>query len=94
MAMLSDEQLERVKADPVFQQILAAVGGEVPALDEADRQRMALRFYLMLNNTLSWGTTCLNCSNLLDRCYEAEMRREQAEGELERINRYLRAGGR
>jgi hypothetical protein len=29
-------------------------------------------------NATAWDTTCLNCSRLLDRCYEAEMRAEQA----------------
>jgi hypothetical protein len=89
MGILSDEQLARVEADPVYQQILAAVGGEVPALEDADRARIALRFYLMLQSSLDWHTTCLNCANLLDRCYEADSRRERAEGELERINRFI-----
>jgi hypothetical protein len=77
--MLSDEQLERVFADPVFQQILGLVGGEVPALDEADQTKVTLAFWGLLQNSLTWDTMCLNCSRLLDSCYEADARREQAE---------------
>jgi hypothetical protein len=84
-AMLSDKQLERVFADPVFQQILGLVGGEVPALDEADQTKVSLAFWRLLQNSLSWDTTCLNCSRLLDSCYDADMRREQAEAALSEV---------
>lgn len=32
-----------------------------------------------LNHAIDWDTTCLNCSRLLDRCYEQTMRAETAE---------------
>lgn len=40
---------------------------------EAERDEYKAR-YTELKNALNWDTTCLNCSNLMDKNYEAERR--------------------
>jgi hypothetical protein len=45
--------------------------------------------------SITWNTTCLNCSNLLDKLYVADMRLEQVAGALDRIKKYdsIQSGG-
>lgn len=87
---LSAEQIKRVKADEVYRQIYeSALGGLPPSVPVEVAEQMALRFYFLLQNTLSWDTTCVNCSRLLDSSYEQFVRREQAEEALSRANKIL-----
>jgi hypothetical protein len=53
---------------------------------DLETARAALADY---ENTISWETTCHGCARLLDRCVEADQRREQAEAELTRIRAAL-----
>lgn len=46
------------------------------AVDDAQKQREAL---WELESTLTWGTTCLNCSSLLEQNYIDHVRAEVAE---------------
>lgn len=83
-----------IENDPVYRQIYEAVCELVPYYTPyVNREHIALTFYLMLQNTLSWDTTCLNCSRLMDRSYEDYVRREQAEAALVKANEKLEEAG-
>lgn len=58
---------------------------------EAERDEYKAR-YAELENALSWDTTCLNCSNLMDKNYEQYVRLEtakKAEAELAELRRRI-----
>lgn len=46
-------------------------------------QQWLLALHQELENAISWDTTCLNCSHMLDSCYAETARREQMEAEFE-----------
>lgn len=57
---------------------------------EAERDEYKAR-YAELNNALTWDTTCLNCSNLMDKNYEQYVRLEKAEAEVAELRRQIEA---
>jgi hypothetical protein len=45
-----------------------------------------------MSNREDWGVECEGCANLLDRCYEADMRTERAEARVAELENELREG--
>ena len=86
--MMSEEFVERYAEkfdrDPNFVRIL-----EILREEEGDPYRQAIAIYLMLDSTLSWNTTCINCARLLDSCYEAHAEVEQVREKLEAMRSFL-----
>ncbi|MFH8813062.1 hypothetical protein ACH4GZ_38685 [Streptomyces hygroscopicus] len=58
----------------------------VPLVDQlrADRDRLAAKV-VEFDNAITWHTTCLSCSRVLDSCYRETVRAEQAEAAVERV---------
>lgn len=59
-----------------------AAAGAPTLLAEIDRLTAALA---ELNNAITWDTTCLHCSSLLDASYTATVHAEQAEAERDAL---------
>jgi hypothetical protein len=57
-------------------------------LDEVERLRERVAKY---EGAITWDTTCLNCSRLLDRCYQADAERDEARAEMDRLSGLLDA---
>ncbi|MDE2105254.1 MAG: hypothetical protein KGL39_48965 [Patescibacteria group bacterium] len=53
-----------------------------PFVAEVEALRQEVGQY---RDAITWDTSCLNCSKLLDRCYEADMRAEQAAEKAEAL---------
>ena len=89
MAPFDDERVRdyhgRVENDPVYQQILEMVKKVYPegyspgvVIPPTQKQiEMAVRFFLFLENSVIWQTSCLNCSRMLDSSIESYERAER-----------------
>lgn len=80
-----ESKRSHIENDPVYQQILSEVCKEIPFYVGVDRDLVALRFYLLLQNTLSWDTMCVNCSRLMDKSYDDYVQREQIQEALAKV---------
>ena len=67
----------------------------IQAAEKIDGQQAAIERFQheiqKLNNAITWDTSCLNCSSLLDASYAETVRAEKAEAELERVKPVLEA---
>ena len=61
---------------PETRKLLAAVAAERERADKAEAKAAAYE------NGITWGTSCLSCSAVLDSCIAETNRREGAEGKL------------
>lgn len=76
-------------------EVSAMISGEVGRMvsDFADAAKLDLnqamtvivKGFMEMQNAISWNVGCTNCANQLDRMYEADRLRDQAEAEVARL---------
>lgn len=114
MTRLSDEGERQRRhmaysSDPTYREILRVLQQVIPgpvapgALDgppTAQQVEAAVKVFMLLENAITWNTTCINCARLLDHSYAEYAKRKEAEratqmlaSELELLRRGPQAPG-
>ena len=69
---------------PPYEQVRRLIAAEWERAEAAEAK------VLEYENAITWGTSCLSCSRVLDSAYAETVRREQAEAKLAGIHAYCR----